>query len=39
LMTERLLFERDRVRLACLDFGGRGSPVVFVHGLAGHAGE
>jgi pimeloyl-ACP methyl ester carboxylesterase len=30
---------RKGVRLACLDHGGDGSPVVLVHGLAGHAGE
>jgi pimeloyl-ACP methyl ester carboxylesterase len=30
---------REGVRLACLDHGGDGSPVVLVHGLAGHAGE
>lgn len=31
--------ERDGVRLACLDFGGAGTPVLLLHGLAGHAGE
>ena len=31
--------ERDNVRLACRDFGGRGPSVLLVHGLAGHAGE
>jgi pimeloyl-ACP methyl ester carboxylesterase len=27
------------VALACCDFGGAGSPVLLLHGLAGHAGE
>ncbi|MGH2963715.1 MAG: alpha/beta fold hydrolase [Solirubrobacterales bacterium] len=31
--------ERDGLRLAYLDFGGDGPPVLFLHGLAGHAGE
>src|SRR5579863_449772 len=31
--------ERETVRLACLDFGGRGPSVLLLHGLAGHAGE
>ncbi len=30
---------RDGVRLAHIDFGGDGPPVVLLHGLAGHAGE
>lgn len=34
-----LTFERDGVRLACLDFGGQGPPALLLHGLAGHAGE
>lgn len=38
-MTSWLMLERDGVRLACRDFGGPGSPVVLLHGLAGHAGE
>ncbi|HTU99033.1 MAG TPA: alpha/beta hydrolase [Luteitalea sp.] len=38
-MTDRLIFKRDGVRLAALDFGGRGSTVLFLHGLAGYAGE
>lgn len=35
------MLERDGTRLACLDFGGpAGAPaVLFLHGLAGHAGE
>jgi pimeloyl-ACP methyl ester carboxylesterase len=31
--------ERDGVRLAGLDFGGDGPPVLLLHGLAGHTGE
>ncbi|MFC8789385.1 alpha/beta fold hydrolase [Streptomyces cinereoruber] len=31
--------ERDGVRLSCRDWGGSGTPVVLLHGLAGHAGE
>lgn len=34
-----LTFERDGVRMACLDFGGQGPPALLLHGLAGHAGE
>jgi pimeloyl-ACP methyl ester carboxylesterase len=34
-----LTFERDGVRLACLDFGGAGPSALLLHGLAGHAGE
>jgi pimeloyl-ACP methyl ester carboxylesterase len=34
-----LSFEREDIRLACLDFGGSGPPVLLLHGLAGHAGE
>ncbi|MGW4466976.1 alpha/beta fold hydrolase [Micromonospora sp. NPDC004704] len=30
---------RDGVRLACLDRSGPEPPVLFLHGLAGHAGE
>lgn len=35
----RLSFERDRVELSRLDFGGDGPLVILLHGLAGHAGE
>jgi pimeloyl-ACP methyl ester carboxylesterase len=38
-VTSEVLLERDGVRLAGLDFGGDGAPVVLLHGLAGHAGE
>jgi pimeloyl-ACP methyl ester carboxylesterase len=31
--------ERDGVRLAGIDFGGDGEPVLLLHGLAGYAGE
>jgi pimeloyl-ACP methyl ester carboxylesterase len=31
--------KRDGVRLSCRDWAGHGSPVVLLHGLAGHAGE
>jgi pimeloyl-ACP methyl ester carboxylesterase len=34
-----LALERDGVRLAGLDYRGDGSPVLLLHGLAGHAGE
>ncbi|MFF2012951.1 alpha/beta fold hydrolase [Streptomyces sp. NPDC058195] len=30
---------RNGVRLSCRDHGGAGTPVVLLHGLAGHAGE
>jgi pimeloyl-ACP methyl ester carboxylesterase len=30
---------REGVRISCRDWGGSGSPVVLLHGLAGHAGE
>jgi pimeloyl-ACP methyl ester carboxylesterase len=33
------VLERDGVRLAALDFGGEGPPVLLLHGLAGYAGE
>jgi pimeloyl-ACP methyl ester carboxylesterase len=34
-----LKLRRDDTRLACCDYGGEGPAVVFLHGLAGHAGE
>jgi pimeloyl-ACP methyl ester carboxylesterase len=33
------VWERDGVRLAGLDFGGDGPPLLLLHGLAGYAGE
>ncbi|MCB5167738.1 alpha/beta hydrolase [Streptomyces bambusae] len=33
------IVKREGVRLACRDRGGSGTPVVLLHGLAGHAGE
>jgi pimeloyl-ACP methyl ester carboxylesterase len=38
-MTRSAILERDGVRLAYLDFGGTGPPVLLLHGLAGHARE
>ena len=38
-MASELVFERDGVRLAGLDFGGSGSCFLLLHGLAGYAGE
>lgn len=38
-MATALRLERDGVRLAGLDFGGDGPPVLLLHGLAGYAGE
>ncbi|GHE42780.1 alpha/beta fold hydrolase [Streptomyces vinaceus] len=38
--TERVITSpADGVRLSCRDRGGAGVPVLFLHGLAGHAGE
>lgn len=37
--AERVRLGRDGVRLAGLDYGGRGQPVLLLHGLAGYAGE
>jgi pimeloyl-ACP methyl ester carboxylesterase len=34
-----LIEERDGVVLACADYGGEGTPIVLLHGLAGYAGE
>jgi pimeloyl-ACP methyl ester carboxylesterase len=38
-MASELVFERDGVRLAGMDFGGEGPSVLLLHGLAGYAGE
>jgi pimeloyl-ACP methyl ester carboxylesterase len=38
-VASELLFERDGVRLAGVDFGGDGPPALLLHGLAGYAGE
>ncbi|MGH2969162.1 MAG: alpha/beta fold hydrolase, partial [Solirubrobacteraceae bacterium] len=38
-MASGFVLERDGVRLAGLDFGGAGPPVLLLHGLAGYAGE
>ncbi|MCX5199788.1 alpha/beta hydrolase [Streptomyces sp. NBC_00249] len=37
--TEHHVTTPDGVRLSCRDSGGDGTPVVLLHGLAGHAGE
>ncbi|WP_329073204.1 alpha/beta fold hydrolase [Streptomyces sp. NBC_01429] len=36
--SERIV-TRDGVRLVCRDWGGPGTPIVLLHGLAGHSGE
>lgn len=38
-MPEDLVLHRERDRIAGLDFGGAGRPVLLLHGLAGYAGE
>ena len=38
-MPAEVLFERDGVRLAGIDFGGDWPSVLLLHGLAGHVGE
>jgi pimeloyl-ACP methyl ester carboxylesterase len=37
--VDELRLDRGDVSLRGLDFGGRGSPVLLLHGLAGYAGE
>jgi pimeloyl-ACP methyl ester carboxylesterase len=39
MMSPWRSFDRRGVKLSVLDFGGEGPPVLFLHGLAGHAGE
>lgn len=38
-MSRCIAIERDGVRLACREFGGTGSPILLLHGLAGYADE
>jgi pimeloyl-ACP methyl ester carboxylesterase len=38
-VARELHLQRDGARLAGLDFGGAGPPVLLLHGLAGYAGE
>jgi pimeloyl-ACP methyl ester carboxylesterase len=38
-VASEFVFERDGVRLAGLDFGGKGASFLLLHGLAGYAGE
>jgi pimeloyl-ACP methyl ester carboxylesterase len=37
--VNQLRLDREDVSLSAVDFGGHGSPVVLLHGLAGYAGE
>jgi pimeloyl-ACP methyl ester carboxylesterase len=37
--VDLLRLERDDVSLSAVDFGGRGPPIVLLHGLAGYGGE
>jgi pimeloyl-ACP methyl ester carboxylesterase len=39
VVPRRVVWERDGVRLAALDFGGDGPGVLLLHGLVGYAGE
>jgi pimeloyl-ACP methyl ester carboxylesterase len=39
VVADWIELERDGVRLACLDYGGEGPPVLILPGLAGHARE
>ncbi len=38
-MASQILFEREGTRLSVRDFGGSGTSVLLLHGLAGHSGE
>lgn len=37
--SQRLYLKSQNVRLCCVDFGGNGSPIFLLHGLAGRANE
>ena len=39
LTGKRLFLKSHNVHLCCIDFGGNGSPVLLLHGLAGRANE
>jgi pimeloyl-ACP methyl ester carboxylesterase len=39
LTSQRLFLRSKNTRLCCVDFGGKGSPVLLLHGLAGRANE
>jgi pimeloyl-ACP methyl ester carboxylesterase len=39
LTSKRLFLRSKNTRLCCIDFGGKGSPVLLLHGLAGRANE
>ena len=36
---ERLFLDVNGIRLCCVDFGGEGTPILLLHGLAGRANE
>lgn len=37
--SQRLYLRSQNIRLCCVDFGGKGSPLLLLHGLAGRANE
>jgi len=39
LTSQRLFLKSQHIRLCCVDFGGKGSPLLLLHGLAGRAHE